>query len=840
MRKWLKRLLLAVVLLAAALALATWWLLRGSLPALDGELALPGLSAPVRIERDALGVVTIDAASETDAVRALGYVHAQERYFEMDLMRRTSAGELSELFGPIALDLDRRHRTHRMRARVDAHFEAIAGERLPQLQAYTDGVNAGLAALRTRPWPYLLLRQRPRPWLATDTALAGYAMYFDLQDSGNARELALWRLRPHLPAPLYALLTHPGSRWDAPLLGEGFGDAVLPGADEVDLRKLPAPEAGDLGASSLLSGNAPRVALTPPFASRTVPLSPAMRERGFGGSPAATGYFSGSNNFAVSGALTADGRAIVADDMHLGLRAPNIWFRARLRWPDAQAPGGRVDVQGVTLPGLPLVVVGSNGHVAWGYTNSYGDYLDWNLERPCPTEDESGPCSRFEVHTETIHVAGAEPVEYEVRETGWGPLLHELPDGTALSLRWTAHLPGSVNLGLMDFAKAGDLDAALALADRTAIPTQNLVIGDSNGNVAWRLLGPLPERAGWCSARDLVANAPVPASAPQAKVDLPPHVRREPCYSWDSDTSASPVARSPGIDRLWTANARVVSGDALQRIGDGGYDLGARARQIRDDLQAKAVFSERDLLAIQLDDRARLMTHWWELLRSLPRDDASPALRELADAASDWQGRASVDSASYRLVRAWRLAVHARLLDGLLAPARAAMGDRFSMPDLPQFEGVAWPLVRQRPAHLLPRRFDSWQALFEDAAKEVRDELAPLGPLRERTWGERNTARICHPLAGAIPLLGERALCMPAEPLPGDDMMARVQAPSFGASERMVVSPGREADGFLHMPGGQSGHPLSPFWGAGHDDWVHGRPTPFLPGPTVHALVLRP
>ena len=448
------------------------------------------------------------------------------------------------------------------------------------------------------------------------------------------------------------------------------------------------------------------VALTPPFAPRTVPLSPAMRERGFGGSPAATGYFSGSNNFAVSGALTADGRAIVADDMHLGLRAPNIWFRARLRWPDAQAPGGRVDVQGVTLPGLPLVVVGSNGHVAWGYTNSYGDYLDWNLERPCPTEDESGPCSRFEVHTETIHVAGAEPVEYEVRETGWGPLLHELPDGTALSLRWTAHLPGSVNLGLMDFAKAADLDAALALADRTAIPTQNLVIGDSNGNVAWRLLGPLPERAGWCSARDLVANAPAPASAPRAEVDLPPHVRREPCYSWDSDTSASPVARSPGIDRLWTANARVVSGDALQRIGDGGYDLGARARQIRDDLQAKAVFSERDLLAIQLDDRARLMTHWWELLRSLPRDDASPALRELADAASDWQGRASVDSASYRLVRAWRLAVHARLLDGLLAPARAAMGDRFSMPDLPQFEGVAWPLVRQRPAHLLPRRFD--------------------------------------------------------------------------------------------------------------------------------------
>ena len=157
---------------------------------------------------------------------------------------------------------------------------------------------------------------------------------------------------------------------------------------------------------------------------------------------------------------------------------------------------------------------------------------------------------------------------------------------------------------------------------------------------------------------------------------------------------------------------------------------------------------------------------------------------------------------------------------------------------MPNFEGVAWPLVTQRPTHLLPRGYATWTALFEDAANEVRDALEQQGPLSERTWGEANTARICHPLARAIPF-GRRLLCMPADPLPGDGTTPRAQTPDNGASERMVVSPGHEADGILHMPGGQSGHPLSPFWGAGHDDWVQGRPTPFLPGMTEHTLELK-
>jgi penicillin amidase len=159
MAKWIRRGLLVLLLLLAVIALTVWWLMRGSLPRLDGELALGGLSAPVTIQRDALGVVTIDAANQVDAMRALGYVHAQERFFEMDLLRRTAAGELAEVFGPIAIDTDKQHRIHRFRARVDANLDGILGTHRNEMQAYVDGVNAGLRDLKVRPWPYLLMRQ---------------------------------------------------------------------------------------------------------------------------------------------------------------------------------------------------------------------------------------------------------------------------------------------------------------------------------------------------------------------------------------------------------------------------------------------------------------------------------------------------------------------------------------------------------------------------------------------------------------------------------------------------------------------------------------------------------
>lgn len=786
MSRWLLRLsVMLLVMLLLALGSA-WLLLRGSLPQLQGELALPGLSAPASIARDDNGTVTVEAANERDMARALGYVHAQERYFEMDLMRRAAAGELAELFGPAAVPLDKRMRVHRLRARTQANLDTALGDKRAALEAYRDGVNAGLAALKVRPWPYLLLRQQPRPWELDDSVLAGLAMYADLQDPANTRELALERIREVAPPALYALLTHDGSQWDAPLFGQPRGDAVLPDASTLDLRTLANTPATHRPTAAL----APHAIGWPPVASDSAP---------------------GSNNFAVGGALTTDGRAIVADDMHLALRAPNIWFRARLRYADAAAPGGKVDVAGFTLPGLPAVIVGSNTHVAWGFTNSYIDTADF-------ARIDASDVAKLRTFDETIAVAGAPAETLTVRESDWGPVLHENADGSVLALRWVAQLPGAVKLDFADMATAADLDAALAVADRSGIPAQNLMLADNAGRIAWRLIGARPERGEGCTTDS-----------------------DNQCAPWAIRSDNAPSLIDPPDHRLWTANTRVLDGDALAVAGDGGYDFGARAKQIRDGLFAHERFSERDLLAIQLDDRAVLMERWWKLLRATVEHSNDPALQRLEAASRDWGGHASVDSASYRIARGFRGITLDTLQAGLLAPAKQKLGDNWIEPNLPQLEGIVWPLLQQRPPHLLPPPFESWDELLAHSARQLESDLAAQGPdLADRTWGERNTAAICHPVSRALPAVFKRWLCMTAQPLPGDGNMPRVQGPSFGASQRMVVSPGHEADGIIHMPGGQSGHPLSPFWGAGHDDWAQGRPTPFLPGETRHTLRLEP
>ena len=212
--------------------------------------------------------------------------------------------------------------------------------------------------------------------------------------------------------------------------------------------------------------------------------------------------------------------------------------------------------------------------------------------------------------------------------------------------------------------------------------------------------------------------------------------------------------------------------------------------------------------------------------------------RRLVD---DWIPRAAPESTGYRLVRAFRLELQARLFHGLTGPARDAYGDDVKLRLSNQFEAPMWSLLTLRPEHLLPGNYESWDELLLTSVREtIRhfEENYP-GPLAERTWGELNTAEIRHPMSQAVPMLA-RWLDMPREPLSGDVDLPKAQGPRFGASERFSVSPGDEANGLMHMPTGQSGHPLSPFYRSGHEDWVLGRPSPFLPGPPQHKLALEP
>lgn len=780
--------LLAGALLLSAIVVATATLgLRASLPKLDGEITVENLLASARIERDVDGIPVITASSRTDLAFATGFAHGQDRFFQMDMIRRQAAGELSEIVGSVAVDTDKRHRFHRFRSKAQAVITNAEESDRALLAAYANGVNAGLQSLDARPFEYLVLGGKPEPWLPEDSVLVVFAMYMQLNDARAIKDVRRGLAHRVLPEEVYRWMYPQGTPWDAPLMGEPRAVAAIPGADIYSIRHIrdDSPPANEQG---------------------RYPLR-------------------GSNNWAVSGALTADGRAIVSNDMHLGLNAPNIYYQARLV---VQGEEG-TDVAGVTLPGAPFVIAGSNTRVAWGFTNSYGDWSDavvLQAGSAANTYQTPEGDREFTVHRELINVKDSDPVSYQIRGTIWGPVLDDVdyPDGE-VAVSWIAHKPGGVNLRFIDLEKATTVDEALDIANTMSMPPQNFVSGDAGGNIGWTIAGKIPRKT------DFDAMLPTDWST---------------VHGWPGwlDASEYPRIVNPRNGRLWTANARVTDADALRVVGDGGYDFGARARQIRDGLFAGQSFAPEDMLAIQYDDRALFLTRWRDLLLevlddSVVGDDA--ALSEYRRLVAEWIPRATPESVGYRLVRAFRLEVEGRVFHALMAPAREAYGDDVKLRRSNQFEAPLWSLVTSRPLHMLPKDYRSWKELMVAA---VRQNIAYFngnfdGPLSRRTWGEKNTAAIRHPLSRSIPLVGD-FLDMPADALNGDLDMPKAQGPSFGASERFSVSPGNEANSILHMPTGQSGHPLSPYYSRGHEDWVKGRPSPFLPGPAEHALTLIP
>lgn len=788
--KLLVRIFVVVFVAATVMVGGSYAILRASLPQTDGQRAASGLSAPVSIDRDGSGVPTIRGRDRGDVAYALGFLHAQERFFQMDLLRRKAAGELAALFGSQALDYDRDIRRHRLRAvahEVSARLEVGARALLEQ---YTRGVNEGLTSLGAKPFEYWLLSQAPQPWRVEDSALVTLAMFLELQDHKADRDRFLGNLGLCLPESAVRFLVPSGTEWDAALDDSQFDRAPLPAPADFNPRQL--SDDGEVAALALMTSD----------------VSPSGI---------------GSNQWGVPGGMTDHGGALLAGDMHLKLGVPNIWYRARMLWDEGERAS---DIVGVTLPGVPSLVVGSNGHVAWTFTNGYLDHSDAVLLEESADGDAyraNGNWQPYATYDEVIEVRGAEPITLRVKMTRLGPRLDNDAIGRPWAVAWAGQFAAAIDpLALVAFETARSVDEVLIAAPALGIPVQNILVADAAGQLGWTVGGKMP-----------AGNAQSgPLSFAQA------------AQRWQSwrDPANYPQVRADAEQPLWTANNRVMGERSYLELGDAGLALGARAQQIRDRLASRDVFDVDAMLAIQLDDEARFLAHWRELLLTVldePAQRGNPARQEMRRLVEQWRGRADVEDVGYRLVRAFRIFLAEEAFGFLFASCRT-LDKSLPYQRFVQWEAPLWAMVTARPEHLLNPKFVSWSAQFDAALTRVETYFSDKHlALNDATWGDFNRLNMSHPLSGALPLLS-RWLDMPNTSLPGDDHMPRVQGPGFGASQRMVVAPGREEEGIFQMPGGQSGHPLSPFYRYGHDDWVTGRAAPLLPQDTRHTLRLEP
>ncbi len=465
--RFLGWLALAVLFVCAAGVAWLYTIARSALPDLDGAIPVSGISGPVSVSRDSHGVPTIEAATLDDLFFAQGYITAQDRLFQMDLLRRAASGDLSEIVGDVALQHDRQQRILGIRATAEKGLLAATPEDREQFAAYARGVNAYIRGRRDRlPLEFRVLHYSPRPWTETDSLMIAYQMVEILSTNPMAaltREQVLAKLGPELTADLYV-----NKSWrDHP------PTAVSPSL-EAPPSEQPATPARSV-ASSVSLPPAELSALLGPW------LDPFFREQ-----PVALG----SNDWVVSGAHTVTGKPLLSNDMHLGHQMPSLWYEAHLR-------SGDFDVAGVTLPGYPYVVVGHNRRVAWGFTNVGPAIEDafienFNAQGQYLTPDG---WKQPETRQEVIHVKGRPDVVVNVEITRHGPIVSDLAPGETrkIALRWTLY--DGIRNPFFHVDSAQNWDQFRRAFSEFEAPGQNVVYADVDGNVGYQATGKIPIRA---------------------------------------------------------------------------------------------------------------------------------------------------------------------------------------------------------------------------------------------------------------------------------------------------------------------------------------------------------
>lgn len=784
--KVLVKLSVIVALLISLGGFGLYGLLRASLPVTDGQYPLAGLLAPVTVAFGDHGIPNISAKSREDAYRSLGFVTARERLFQMDLLRRHMAGRLAEVMGPALKESDRHHRL--------MGFEQVATEvvrRLPQAQksvldAYVSGVNQAMDSMTAWPPEFLLLGYRPEAWRPEDSLLVVLGMEEDLGWTGDAERRATI-IEAALPEAVMKFLMPAIDPYTQRLL---TGAAKQTGTEAIPIRELSAL------------------------------LDDADGSEHYAGLVADAPLPKGSNGWVVGRAKTWDGRAILANDMHLSLRVPNIWYRAEIHYRDVQ-------LVGVALPGVPLLVAGSNGKVAWGFTNIEGDFVDLVMLELDPGDPgryrTAKGFARFGERTETVRIKGEADFTFKVQTTEWGPVAAASLLSKPVAVHWAALDSAATDLNLLDLDEAGDVTAAQTVFNRSGGPPLNALAVDSQGNIGWTYTGKIPRRFG------------LDGSVSRSWADG--------ARGWNGYISADALPRliNPDAGFIVNANQRML-GDGYPYVIGHYFDHGYRAYRIAERLSAAQDLTERELFALQLDTRTEFYRFYQRLALSLLDDSNDPSLANLKRELINWDGFAERESEGFAFLVEFRKL----LLEAVISPLMAKCRDydpkfRFiaSRIDMPLQQ-----LLEAKLPELLPdkHRYRSWDAFLLNVLVQANDNVLAYRPSSTADvsgWGAVNPVVIEHPFSDALPWL-KGWLNMRQQPAPGCKQCVRVSAPGYGASERLVVSPGREGNGILQMPGGQSGHPLSPYYRDQQQAWVDGIMLPLTARNLTQKLELLP
>ena len=758
---------------------------------------LPALASEVTIDLDRVEIPTIQATSIDDAVRAEGWIHARERFLQMDLARREAAGELWQLV-PQAKARDLATLPMQLRSAARRALAMLPADQRALLDHYAEGVNAFLAT--TTPFEYSMLKLKPTPWKAEDSLLIqlGMARYLDSSPQFDRAKTPLFTAFPDIAS----FLASSSGRLDRSIDGSPLPAPLpIPDATTIDFRL-----------------------------SRTTKKAPSTEDAAVTPAPHERETHPGSNAFAVAGSRTNDGRAIVANDMHLMLTAPGIWYRVRLEWPQHE-------LEGLSLPGVPLIIQGSNGYVAWAFTNLTADLSDLIVVERDPADPSryltvEGSKS-FTTHSVRVG-AGSAAENVVLQSTDYGPIIETRPDGTMIALRWAPILDG-LDCGLFALADAQTLEQALAIARRWNGPPQNFLVADNGGRIGWTIAGALPDRA--AQTAHVVAW------------------RDAPTWRGILDPDAKPTIVDPKDGILSSANQlSLAPTDALRAVTGSTEAHGDRAYRIAELLQARSDWTEPELHNVQLDVRSPRLLRWRDaMLAALFMNTATavpapptfddPTITRAVECLRAWEGSVSADAAAPVLLDAMRADVRRAFAEALASDAkrRGASADWRELASALDDESML-RIFELRPEHLLPQD-ETWGAFARSlVTAAAAASLLPAEdetPPRFRTRGDVNRAAIRHPAAEALGAAARLAE-MPRSPLPGHPTTVRVQTPTFGASQRSVVSPGREENAILVTPGGQSGLPTSPHFRSLHKPWQDGSSYPLRPSDTTARVVLAP